>query len=187
MKENTTKEKKTLLNEDDIENIISEISQKIYEEYKNLIDIDHFAIIGVQTRGVEIANRIKEKIENLSSKELPFGTLDITFHRDDIATRGILPVIKETRIEFDITKMTILLVDDVIFTGRTMKAALETLMTFGRPSAIRLFELIDRGNRELPIQPDYCGYQLKTSLGDLVKVRLIDTDGIEDSVVLVEN
>ncbi len=109
--------------------------------------------------------------------------MDITFHRDDLSTRGILPEIKETRIEFDIEGMIILLVDDVIYSGRTSKAAIETLMTFGRPSKIKLFALVDRGNRDLPIQPDYCGYKIETKPGERIKVRLQDTDGEEDKVI----
>jgi pyrimidine operon attenuation protein/uracil phosphoribosyltransferase len=170
-----------ILTRGDIERIIIENSEKIFHDIKNL---DEFAIVGIQTRGVELAKRIKNIIEELSGKKIRFGTLDITFYRDDLSTRGVLPVIKETRIEFNITKIVILLVDDVIFTGRTTKAALETLTSFGRPHAIKLFVLIDRGNRELPIHPDYCGYRIKTLVDDKVKVRLAEVDGIEDTVLL---
>jgi pyrimidine operon attenuation protein/uracil phosphoribosyltransferase len=170
-----------ILTREDIEKIISENSEKIYRDIESL---DEFAIVGIQTRGVELAKRIKNIIEGLSGKKIRFGTLDITFYRDDLSTRGVLPIIKETKIEFNITKMIILLVDDVIFTGRTTKAALETLTSFGRPQAIKLFVLIDRGNRELPIQPDYCGYRFKTVIDDKVKVRLAEVDDIEDTVIL---
>ena len=170
-----------ILNAGDIERIIRENSKKIQEDIE---DISKFAIIGIQTRGVDLANRIKNNIERLSGETVNSGILDITFYRDDLATRGILPIIKETRIEFNISELTILLVDDVIFTGRTIKAALETLMSFGRPRAIKLFELIDRGNRELPIQPDYCGYRVETEVEDKIKVVLREADNEEDSVVL---
>jgi len=173
-------EDKMLLNRGEIDNIISELSEKIFND---IDDIGKFAIVGIQASGIELANRIRKKIESLSGKEIKFGILDITFYRDDIATRGVLPVIKETRIEFNITKMTILLVDDVIFTGRTIKAALETLMSFGRPSGIKLFSLVDRGNRELPIQPDYCGYHLETHIEDNINVLLSGSDKSGDSVV----
>ncbi len=172
---------KVILKSDEIEKIINAAAEKIY---KDTGDIDRFAIVGVQTRGVELAERIRTKIESLSGKKIPHGILDITFYRDDLATRGVLPVIKETRIEFNISTMTILLVDDVIFTGRTTKAALETLTTFGRPRAIRLFVLIDRGNRELPIQPDYCGYRMETRIDDKVKLLLKPIDGVDDAVIL---
>ncbi len=172
---------KIILHKKDIEKIIEENSKRIIDNVKN---IDDLAIVGIQTRGVELANRIKAKIETLSGKSIKSGILDITFYRDDIATRGVLPEIKETRIDFDISNMTILLVDDVIFTGRTTKAAIETLMSFGRPRAIRLFVLIDRGSRELPIQPDYCGYKTETTVHDKVKVRLQETDNLDDVVIL---
>jgi len=173
---------KVILNSAEIENIIGEYSRKIYD---GISDKNNFAIVGVQTRGVEIAGRLRDNIARISGAPVKMGVLDITFYRDDLATRGMLPSIKETRIDFDIAKMTIILVDDVIFTGRTTKAALETLTAFGRPGIIRLFTLIDRGNRELPIQPDFCGRKIHTTINDTVKVLLRDTDGVDDSVVLV--
>ncbi len=172
---------KVILKKTDIDRIILDTAAKIMEDVRNLDDL---AIVGVQTRGVELANRLKAELEKVSGKSLSSGILDITFYRDDLATRGVLPVIKETRIEFNITGKIILLVDDVIFTGRTTKAAIETLMSFGRPRAIRLFALIDRGSRELPIQPDYLGYKTETGVRDKVRVRLQETDGIEDAVYL---
>lgn len=173
-------EEKLILNHEDIERIIDAASKSIYRE---IPDIEKFAIVGLQTRGVELAQRMRGKIEALAGRPVKFGVLDITFHRDDLATRGILPVIKESRIEFDIEDMTILLLDDVIFTGRTTKAALESLMSYGRPRAIRLFVLVDRGNRELPIQPDYCGYRLRTGLDDKIQVKLAVSDDVSDSVI----
>lgn len=173
-------EEKVLLNAKQIEDAISNISNDIIKEFG---DVSNIAIVGIQTRGVEIAKRIKKHLEAHSGKEIKMGTLDITFYRDDLATRGMLPAIKETTITFNITKKIIILVDDVLFTGRTIKAALETLMSFGRPQIIRLAVLVDRGNRELPIQPDYCGIKIQTKLGDKVKVRLKETDGIEDTVL----
>ncbi len=170
-----------ILNKQDIERILNETAEKLYREIPNVEDL---AIVGIQTRGVELATRLLSRLERLSGKTIKFGTLDITFYRDDIATRGVLPVIKETKIEFNITKKTILLVDDVLFTGRTTKAALETLTTFGRPQAIRLFVLVDRGNRELPIQPDYFGFRIETSVEDKVRVRLNIHDNTEDHVTL---
>lgn len=173
---------KTILSSTDIERIIRETAEHIVRDFP---DMDNFAIVGIQTRGVELAARIKEHIEKITGKHVRNGTLDITFYRDDIATRGKLPVLKETLIEFNINNRNILLVDDVLFTGRTTKAAIETLMAFGRPLIIRLFTLVDRGGRELPIQADYCGHKVLTTPEDLVKVRLKATDKVEDSVVLV--
>lgn len=164
---------KILLSSRDIENIIEKYAKQIYSD---IAMSENFVIIGVQTRGVELAQRIKKIIEKLSGRIIPFGILDITFYRDDIGTRKNLPIIKETRIDFDISGMNILLVDDVIFTGRTTKAALETLTSFGRPNRIKLFNLVDRGNRELPIQPDYAGFKISTSSNDDIRVCLRDID-----------
>jgi pyrimidine operon attenuation protein/uracil phosphoribosyltransferase len=134
---------------------------------------------------VELADRIKKEIEKISGNPIKSGTLDISFYRDDLATRGKLPVLKETLIEFNINNKNILLVDDVLFSGRTTKAALETLTAFGRPYTIKLFVLVDRGGRELPIQADYCGFKIDTEQDDQVNVRLSQIDGVEDSVYLV--
>jgi pyrimidine operon attenuation protein / uracil phosphoribosyltransferase len=135
---------KKILGKDDIDRIIRESSKAIFAD---ITDIDNFAIIGIHTRGVELADRIRKEIENISGKEVRHGTLDISFYRDDLTTRGKLPVLKETLIEFNINKKNILIVDDVLFSGRTTKAALETLTTFGRPFTIKLFVLVDRGGR----------------------------------------
>ena len=171
-----------ILGKSDIEKIIADLSLRIIND---ISDLDSFAIVGVHTRGVYIAERIKNKIEELSGKTIRNGTLDISFYRDDIATRGKLPVLKETLIEFNINGKTVLLVDDVLFTGRTTKAAIETLMAFGRPHAIRFLVLVDRGHRELPIQADYCGIKVDTNLHDTVKVKLYEADGEDDSVYLI--
>ncbi len=170
-----------VLRSDDIAGIIDRFSAQIY---KDIVDIERFAVVGLQTGGVELARRVRMRIEELSRRTIQWGTLDITFYRDDLATRGVLPSIKETSISFDISTMTILLVDDVIFTGRTVKAALETLTSFGRPKAIRLLVLVDRGNRELPIQPDYCGYSHATDIKDNVEVILLKDDPAGDRVVI---
>lgn len=172
---------RVLLNSKEISEIIDKISEKIYEDISGL---EKFAIVGVQTRGVELSSRIRKNLERLSGREIKSGAVDITFHRDDLTTRGKLPEIKETRIDFDISDMTILLVDDVLFTGRTVKAAIEAIMTYGRPAAIKMFALIDRGNRELPLQADYCGLKIDTAHDETVKLLLSETDDTEDSVVL---
>jgi pyrimidine operon attenuation protein/uracil phosphoribosyltransferase len=171
-----------ILAKSDIEKIIADLSRRIIND---ITDLDSVAIVGVHTRGVYIAERIKKKIEELSGKTVKSGTLDISFYRDDIATRGKLPVLKETLIDFNINGKTVLLVDDVLFTGRTTKAAIETLMAFGRPHAIRFLVLVDRGHRELPIQADYCGIKVDTDVKDTVKVRLYEADREDDSVYLI--
>ena len=175
--------KKLILDNKDINLIIEKTAEKIFNDLKTK---GEFAIVGIQTRGVELANRLRKKIETLTGREIKNGILDITFYRDDLATRGYLPVIKETRIEFDINGITLIIVDDVVFTGRTIKAALETLTGFGRPKTIKLFTLVDRGNRELPIQPDYCGFVIDSDIKDEVQVQLRETDNVEDSVYLLK-
>jgi len=175
-------DEKKILSKDEIDKIIIESSKAIF---KDIEDFDQFAIIGIHTRGVELADRIRKEIEKLAGKEIKHGTLDISFYRDDLTTRGKLPVLKETLIEFNINKKNILIVDDVLFSGRTTKAALETLTTFGRPFSIKLFVLVDRGGRELPIQPDYCGFKVNTTHEDQVKVKLSATDKVEDAVYIV--
>jgi pyrimidine operon attenuation protein / uracil phosphoribosyltransferase len=175
--------KKLILDNNAINQIIEKTAKNIFDFLKIK---GEFAVVGIQTRGVELADRLRKKLEALSGKEIKNGILDITFYRDDLATRGYLPAIKETRIEFDINGIIIILVDDVLFTGRTVKAALETLTGFGRPKAIKLFSLVDRGNRELPIQPDYCGLTMETDITDEVQLRLKETDNMEDSVYLIK-
>jgi pyrimidine operon attenuation protein/uracil phosphoribosyltransferase len=165
---------KIVMSESDIEKAISDLSKKVYAD---IDDIDKFAIIGIQSRGVDLAHRIKKQLEGMSETQIKLGILDITFYRDDLSSRGKLPAIKETQIDFDITEMTLLLVDDVLFTGRTIKAALETLTSFGRPKLIKLCTLVDRGNRELPIQADYCSKKIQTESNDRVSVRMIERDG----------
>ncbi len=172
---------KIILTHGRIEEIIEELSQKVYGDFG---DYENFAIIGIQSGGVYIANKVRNKIEKLSGKKIKSGELDITFHRDDLATRGKLPEIKETRIDFDISDMIILMVDDVLYTGRTTKAAIETLMTYGRPKIIKLFVLVDRGNRELPFQADYCGYTIETGYNERVEVNFSENDADENSVIL---
>jgi len=148
-------------------------------------DGEHFAVIGIQTRGVYLAGRISKAMEKKTGKHIKQGVLDITFYRDDLASRSSLPIIKETRLDFSVDGMTILLVDDVLFTGRTIKAALDTLTDYGRPKKIMLAVLADRGNRELPIQADFAGLRIETCFDDEVNVLLAEKDGA-DRVVLTE-
>ncbi len=176
---------KRILESREINEIIKRLTEEVYSDIsKTENGFESFAIVGIQTRGVAIGNRIKEGLEEKTGKEIRTGILDITFHRDDLTTRGKLPLIKETRIDFDIADLVILLVDDVLFTGRTAKAAIETLMTYGRPKAIKYLILVDRGNRELPIQADYCGHRLETGTGEKIKTLFSETDGVDDSVLL---
>jgi pyrimidine operon attenuation protein/uracil phosphoribosyltransferase len=143
-----------------------------------------FAIVGIQSRGVPLAARLAKALRKSTGKQIDVGSLDITLYRDDLSTVGTRPVLKATDIPFSIDARTVILVDDVLYTGRTIRAALDELIDFGRPSRIALAVLIDRGHRELPIQADYIGKTLKTERGDMVDVRLVEIDG-KDEVVLV--
>lgn len=145
---------------------------------------ESIAIVGIQSRGVPLAARLAAALLSSTGKRVDVGSLDITLYRDDLSTVGTRPVLKSTNIPFSIDGRTVILVDDVLFTGRTIRAALDELVDFGRPSRIALAVLIDRGHRELPIQADYVGKTLKTNRGDRVDVRLVETDG-KDEVVLV--
>jgi pyrimidine operon attenuation protein / uracil phosphoribosyltransferase len=148
------------------------------------------AIVGIHTRGAFLARRLRDLLAELSGREIPLGALDISFYRDDVALRGLeqpfdkQPVVKDTDLPFPIDEAVIVLVDDVLYTGRTIRAAIDALFDFGRPRRIQLAVLVDRGHRELPIRPDYVGKNMPTALPERVSVRLRDNDGI-DEVVLV--
>ena len=144
---------------------------------------DPLAILGVRRRGVPLAARIRRQLERAGRKDIPAGELDINLYRDDVHDRGI-PRIGETRIPFALEQHHILLVDDVVFTGRTVRAALTALSNFGRPKSVRLAVMVDRGGRELPIAPDFVGLHVDAGQGDMVRVRVQEEDG-EDGVVRI--
>ncbi|HKQ04892.1 MAG TPA: bifunctional pyr operon transcriptional regulator/uracil phosphoribosyltransferase PyrR [Blastocatellia bacterium] len=148
--------------------------------------IENLLLVGIRRRGVPLAERIADKIAQLEGKRPPVGQLDITLYRDDLSTVGPRPVVNRTEIPADVTDSTIVLVDDVLYTGRTVRAALDELVDFGRPSRVELAVLIDRGHRELPIQADYVGKQVQTADAEIVKVMLKDYDE-EEQVIVVEN
>ena len=163
---------------------LTRIAHEILERNRGLEDL---ALIGIRTRGVPIAKRIGQTIRDINQHELPTGALDITLYRDDLMRHavGAQPVIHETDIPFSIDDKRILLVDDVLYTGRTIRAALDALIEFGRPKAIQLVVLVDRGHRELPIKADYVGKNLPTSLSQSVQVHLAEIDG-RDAVEILE-
>jgi pyrimidine operon attenuation protein/uracil phosphoribosyltransferase len=175
-------EKAKLMDEEQIYKVLRRISHEIIEKNKNL---EELAIVGIRTRGVILAERIKKNISQIEKIELPFGILDITLYRDDLTLISEQPVIKETKLEFDLTDKKIILIDDVLFTGRTIRCALDELIDFGRPKAIQLAVLVDRGHRELPIRADYVGKNIPTSLKEFVEVRVKEIDA-KDEVVLLE-
>jgi len=178
----TLKEKAKIMDKDAIEKALMRISHEIIEKQKDLKDV---AIVGIRKRGEHLARRIAGNIKKISKKELPVGALDITLYRDDLTQISEQPVIQATEINFDIDGKKIILVDDVLYTGRTIRCALDALIDFGRPSQIQLVVLIDRGHRELPIRADYVGKNVPTSLKEDVEVKLLEIDG-EDEVVIAE-
>ncbi len=161
---------------------IAAMAKAIRADHK---DASAVAIVGIQSRGVPLAARLAAALFAASGKRIDVGSLDITLYRDDLSTVGTRPLLKATRIPFSIDGRAVILVDDVLFTGRTIRAALDELVDFGRPSRIALAVLIDRGHRELPIQADYVGKRIRTARADRVDVRLAEIDGT-DEVVLVK-
>ncbi len=176
------KVKATVIDQEGLQRTISRLAFEIIERNHG---VDRIAIVGVRTRGAFLAERIVRRIEELEGKRVPFGILDITLYRDDFRKRLRQPVVQVTDIPFEINDIPVIVVDDVLFTGRTSRAALDALMDFGRPASIQLAVLVDRGHRELPIHADYVGKNIPTSIGEEVQVRLIEADG-EDCVLLVE-
>ena len=171
-----------VMDADRIARTLTRIAHEIVERNKG---VDHLALIGVRTRGVYIARRLARTLKQITGDDVPTGSLDITLYRDDLMRNpvGPQPVIRRTEIPFSIDDKKILLVDDVLYTGRTTRAALDALIDFGRPKGIQLIVLVDRGHRELPIKADYVGKNLPTNPEESVQVRLQETDG-NDEVVL---
>lgn len=176
------KPKATLMTASDMGRALTRIAHEIIERNKGA---DNLALVGVHTRGVPIAERLAELIGSFEKITPPVGKLDITLYRDDLTEIALQPVVKKTEVDFDIQGMRIVLVDDVLYTGRTARAALDALIDMGRPSSIQYAVLIDRGHRELPIRADYVGKNVPTSKQELVKVKLESTDGV-DGVELME-
>jgi pyrimidine operon attenuation protein/uracil phosphoribosyltransferase len=176
----TLKEKARILDKDTIDKSLERIAHEIVEKVKSVEDI---AIIGIKNRGAYLAVRVVEKIAKIVGSKPPLGALDITLYRDDLTQVAEQPVVHATEIDFSIDGKKIILVDDVLFTGRTIRCALDALIDFGRPSLIQLAVLIDRGHRELPIRADYVGKNVPTSLKEVVEVRLQEVDGKDEAVL----
>ena len=173
--------KSNLLDESGIERSLTRVAHEIAERYPTS---EHLALIGIRTRGEFIANRLASTLESISGREIPLGFLDVTFHRDDFRERLIQPQVKGTDIPFSIDGMTLILADDVLYTGRTIRAALSEIMNFGRPSGVSVAVLVDRGHREMPIKADFVGKNVPTAENEHVLVRMKEVDG-EDAVYLV--
>lgn len=174
---------KVFLDSNEIQRAIVRIAHEILERNTNS---NGLALIGIRTRGVIIAERIRSKIQEICSVNVPFGILDITLYRDDLSEVGVHPQIKETNIPFKLERHTLVLVDDVLFTGRTIRAALNAISDFGRPHAVQLAVLVDRGHRELPIKADFVGKNIPTSRNERVLIHLQETDGKDEALILPE-
>jgi len=175
------KEKARILDESGIARTLQRISHEILEKNLGVRDL---AVIGIKTRGAFLAERIARNMEKIEGEEVPVGAVDITLYRDDLTEIAEQPVVHATEIDFDITGKNIILVDDVLFSGRTVRCALDELIDFGRPANIQLAVLIDRGHREFPIRPDFVGKNVPTAIEENIEVRLREIDGKEEVVVL---
>ena len=178
----TLKEKAKILDKESIDRTLERIAHEILEKNQS---IDEIAIIGIKNRGAYLGMRLAAKIESIAGARPPVGELDITLYRDDLTQLSEQPTVRATEISFDIEGKNIILVDDVLYTGRTIRCALDALIDYGRPTQIQLAVLVDRGYRELPIRADYVGKNVPTSPKEIVEVRLSEVDG-RDEVVICE-
>lgn len=176
------KVKAKIIDQEGISRIVTRISHELLERNKGS---NNLVLIGMRTRGEFVANRIFNKIKEIEKIELPLGVLDVTLYRDDFRMRLKQPEVSVTNITFDITEKDVILIDDVLYTGRTIRAALDAIMDLGRPNSIQLCVLVDRGHREMPIKADFVGKNIPTSINEEVKVKLSEVDD-EDAVYLVE-
>ncbi|TYB34628.1 MAG: bifunctional pyr operon transcriptional regulator/uracil phosphoribosyltransferase PyrR [Flexistipes sinusarabici] len=182
-KSKTGKIEKEILNKHELDSIITRITFQILEKCSNF---ENIALIGIKRRGAILADRINDKIKDHSGKKVPVGYLDITLYRDDLTEIADYPLLSGTEIDFRVKGKNIILIDDVIFTGRTVRSALDAIIDFGRPEKIILTCLIDRGHRELPIQADFTGKYVPTSLDEKINVKLRELDEV-DSVSIEKN
>jgi pyrimidine operon attenuation protein/uracil phosphoribosyltransferase len=173
-------DEKVVLHEEEIRRALTRIAHEILERNPGE---PVPALVGIHSRGAFLANRLHAMLEELLRADVPLGDLDIGFYRDDVATRPEAPVLHASHIDFDVTGLTVVIVDDVLFTGRTVRAAIEALFAYGRPDRVQLAVLADRGHRELPIRPDYVGKNLPTSAAEHVYVRLAELDGVDEVAI----
>ena len=170
-----------LLTADDIRRAVSRIAHEVVERDH---DVASLAIVGIRSRGDHLAARLRDAIRSHEGVDTPLGSLDITLYRDDLTRIGYAPIVHESAIGFSVDGKTVVLVDDVLFTGRTIRAAMDALVDYGRPRAIRLAVLVDRGHRELPIRADFVGKNVPTKPTDDVRVHLVETDGRDEVAVV---
>jgi pyrimidine operon attenuation protein / uracil phosphoribosyltransferase len=173
---------KVVLDRDDLRRILVRIAHEIIEKNPGS---ERVALVGIHTRGAILGRRLHALVGELTGSEVPFGDLDISFYRDDVNDRepGAQPVVHSSHLDFDLDERTVVLVDDVLFTGRTVRAAIDALFDYGRPDRVQLAVLADRGHRELPIRPDYVGKNLPTSRTERVYVRIEEIDGVDEVMI----
>ncbi len=165
---------KVLFDNSSLDRMLIRLSHEIIERNE---DINNVVLVGIVRRGVTLANVISRRINEITGVSVPVGALDITLYRDDLSEKSLMPELKSTELDFDITGKIVIIVDDVIFTGRTVRCAIDALFDCGRPSKIQLLELVDRGHRELPIKPDFVGKNIPTSKDEVVMVKVMQYDG----------
>jgi len=170
---------KVVLAEDDIRRTLVRIAHEIVEKNAGR----PVALVGIHRRGAHLAQRLHALVADLIDDEVPLGDLDIAFYRDDVATRPVDPAVHDTNLTFRLENYTVVLVDDVLYTGRTTRAAIEALFDYGRPARVQLAVLIDRGHRELPLRPDYVGKNLPTARGERVNVHVVEVDGTDEVTI----
>jgi pyrimidine operon attenuation protein/uracil phosphoribosyltransferase len=170
---------KVVLDEDDIRRTLVRIAHEIVEKNAGR----PVALVGIHRRGAHLAQRLHRLVADLLDEEIPLGDLDIAFYRDDVSTRPIDPAVHDTNLTFRLDEYTVVLVDDVLYTGRTTRAAIEALFDYGRPARVQLAVLVDRGHRELPLRPDYVGKNLPTARGERVNVHVAEVDGADEVTI----
>jgi pyrimidine operon attenuation protein / uracil phosphoribosyltransferase len=181
---------RVLMDAEALNRTIARIAHEIVEGNS---DLSRVALVGIQTRGVPLAQRLRRLIADFGGVEVELGSVDITFHRDDVVVRNgegplhAQPVVKATKLDFSFDGMTCVFVDDVLYTGRTIRAAIETLFEYGRPARVQLASLVDRGHRELPIRPDYIGKNLPTARGERIQVQLVEVDEVDRVLLIPES
>jgi pyrimidine operon attenuation protein / uracil phosphoribosyltransferase len=178
------KEKAKLLDQETMNRSLVRIAHEIVEKNKGIQDV---CLVGIRTRGVHLAVRLAEFIKKIENKDVPVGILDITLYRDDLTLISSQPIVHKTEINFDMENKNIILVDDVLYSGRTIRAAMDALIDLGRPKSIQLAVLIDRGHRELPIRPDYVGKNIPTAKNETVEVHLVEVEGVDEVVIVEKN
>ncbi len=172
--------KAQIMNEDDVRRVLVRMAHQIIEKNHGT---ENLCLIGIKTRGIPLARRLAKNIKDIDNSDIPVGALDITLYRDDLEKIGVDPVLSETNVPFSVEGKTVVLVDDVIFTGRTARAALDAVMEIGRPARVQLAVLVDRGHSELPIKATFVGKNIPTSLSEVVAVHLSEQDGVTNVVI----